>query len=568
MATAGPSVSKMSEECFDFICTSCDEENKTVEAVRYCVECSGYCCQPCTDMHKKFPTLRNHNLLDVSQGKQAGNQQPKLPEFPTERCGTHHGKVLDMFCEKHNVVGCSTCISKDHRSCPDSQIYSIPEMIDALFNLSNSKQTQSLLKDLMNSMSSISDSKDDQLTTLIKAMNEALKKITTFQKALETAVKKAAEMSKKELEDAYKKLEEEILHDKAEVQKTKDALQNTSAKLQKAELNRAQRFVCTKLAETQIKEADDQMSKRKLKDITDVHLSFKPNQSLRDYINGLHGIGEVVRRTKKRTDLYKVKGSKDINIKLTNDSTMCYSLGCCLTLDNHQLLLTDFKNQKLKRLDIKNMTVIDYLKLEGNPIGVCCIGTLEAVVACGSSNMIQFVSIDKKMSLTRQIKMSHHCQGIATKDDKLYITDNGSSLYMYDVTGNLLKTTSLHNAEKTLLKYSRHITFNESGKKMCIGSWNNDVVCFDDAGNFLSAYKDNDLSGTDGVCVDGRGNIFVVGKISHNVLQFNEDGKNIGVVLKQQDGLNHPRSVCFHQKLNVLFVSMDDSEVLKMYELE
>ncbi|KAL4224415.1 hypothetical protein ACF0H5_017867 [Mactra antiquata] len=427
MATGGRSVSKTSEECFDFICTSCDRENKTLEAVRYCVECSGYCCQLCTDMHKKFPALSNHNLLDVSQGKQAGNQQPRLPEFPTERCGTHHGKVLDMYCKKHNVVGCSTCISKDHRSCPDSQIYSIPEMINTLFNLSNSKQTQSILKDLMNSMSSISDSKDDQLATLIKARNEALKEITKFQKALETAVKKGAEISKKVLENTYKKLEEEILHDKAEVQKTKDALQNSSKILQKAEGNRAQRFVCTKLAETQMKEADDQMSKRILKNLEDVQLLFTPNQSLMNYINGLHGIGEVVGRTKKRTDLYKVKGSTDINIRLTDDSS----------------------------------------------------------------------------------------------------------------SGN-----------------------------MYVGDCRNGIVCFDDAGNYLSTYNDNDLSATDGVCVDGRGNILVVGCLSNNVVQFNEDGKKIGVVIKQQDGLQSQLSVCFHQKLNRLFVSMVGSDVLKIYELE
>ncbi|KAL4224337.1 hypothetical protein ACF0H5_017792 [Mactra antiquata] len=115
MASAGHSVSKMSEETFDFICTACDRENKTAEAVRYCVECSGYCCQPCTDMHKKFPTLNHHNLLDVSQGNQAGKQRTRLPEFPTERCDTHQGKLLDMYCGKHDVVGCHICLSKDHR---------------------------------------------------------------------------------------------------------------------------------------------------------------------------------------------------------------------------------------------------------------------------------------------------------------------------------------------------------------------------------------------------------------------------------------------------------------------
>ncbi|KAL4224338.1 hypothetical protein ACF0H5_017793 [Mactra antiquata] len=420
---------------------------------------------------------------------------------------------------------------------------------------------------MVGSITTHCDSNDVRLASLLEAKNAALQKVAKFQKALEAAVKKAVEMSKKEIEDLYKKLEEEILQDNADVKNTRDVLQSTSDKLKKAEANRAQRFVCTKLAEALMENADDQISKRKLKNLTDVQLSFTPNQSLMEYINGFHGIGEVVRSTEKRTDLYKVKGSKDINTRLTDDSQVCYLSGCCLTLDNNQLLLTDHNNKKLKRFDISTMMMVDNCKLDGSPYGVCCTSTDEAVVACGAVNMIQFVSIDKKMTPTRHIKMYHFCYGIATKDDKLYITDSGSSLYMYDMTGNLLKTISQDNTGNNLFSKSRHITFNESGN-MNVSDWNNGIVCFDDAGNYLSTFKDNDLINTDVVCVDGRGNIFVAGCNSHNVVQFNENGKKIGVVVKQQDGLQSPRSVCFHQKLNRLFVSMSKSDVLKMYELE
>ncbi|KAL4224341.1 interferon-beta production [Mactra antiquata] len=418
---------------------------------------------------------------------------------------------------------------------------------------------------MVGSITTHCDSNDVRLASLLEAKNAALQKVAKFQKALEAAVKKAVEMSKKEIEDLYKKLEEEILQDNADVKNTRDVLQSTSDKLKKAEANRAQRFVCTKLAEALMENADNQISKRKLKNLTDVQLSFTPNQSLMEYINGLHGIGEVVRSTEKRTGMYKVKGSKDINNRLTDDSQVCHSFGCCLTLDNNQLLLTDYNNKKLKRFDINTMMMVDNCKLDGSPSGVCCTSTDEAVVACW--NMIQFVSIDKKMTPTRHIKMSHYCYGIATKDDKLYITDSGSSLYMYDMTGNLLKTISQDNTGNKLFSISRYITFNKSGN-MYVSDWCNGIVCFDDAGNYLSTYNDNHLSGTDGVCVDGRGNILVVAYYSHNVVQFNENGKKIGVVIKKQDGLKYPCSVCFRQKLNRLFVSMYNSDVLKMYELE
>ncbi|KAL4230074.1 hypothetical protein ACF0H5_010459 [Mactra antiquata] len=436
MDTGRFSQSKMSEETFDFVCTACEQENKTLEAVRYCVECVGYCCQVCTDLHKRFPTLKNHNLLGVGHGKQASKQPPRLPEFPTERCSTHAGKVLDMYCEKDDVVGCGTCISRDHRLCPGSQIHSIPDMIGALFNLSNSKKVQSQLRELIVSMTTFDNSKDVQLSALNGAKDTILQKITKFQKALEAAVKKAAEMSKNELMNAYKKMEQEILVEKSDCKKTNDVLQHTNDKLNKIDANRAQHFVLTKLAERKIKETVKEMKEQKKKIKSAGELSFTPNQALMDYINGLQGIGMVGGTLQKRSDLYKIEGSEDINTKVHDDSNVCGS-------------------------------------------------------------------------------------AVNERGDRLYISD-----------------------------------------------FNKGIVCLDGDENYLSTYNDRDLNGAVNVCVDGKGNLFVVGYNSHNVVQFSEDGKEIGVVLNQQDGLKNPRTVCFDKKLNRLFVTMFKSNVVKMYELK
>ncbi|KAL4230075.1 hypothetical protein ACF0H5_010460 [Mactra antiquata] len=568
MDTGQFSQSQMSGETFDFVCTACEQENKTLEAVRYCVECVGYCCQVCTDLHKRFPALKNHNLLGVGQGKQANKQPPRLPEFPTERCSTHVGKVLDMYCEKDDVVGCSTCISKNHRLCPGSQIHSIPDLIGALFNLSNSKKVQSQLKELLVSMTTFGKSKDAKLSALNGAKDIMLQKITNFQKALEAAVKKAAEMSKNELMNAYKKMEQEILEDKSDCQKTNDILQNTSDKLNKAEGNRAQHFVLTKLAEINISETEKKMTEQKKRIKSAEELSFSPNQALMDYINGLQGIGMVVGELQRRSDLYNIGGSKDINIKVHDDSKLCSAAGCCITYNN-ELLVTDYSGSKLIRIDLQILNVIDFCKLDSIPFGVCCINKHEGAVACGfPRNMIQFVSLDKKMVPTRKIKMSHNCYGITTKDDKLYVTDYKSSLYVYDMTGRLLKTVSHDNTGNQLFYDNRYVTCNERGDRLYISDFNKGIVCLDGDENYLSAYNDKDLNGIDGVCVDGKGNLFVVGCRSHNVVQFSEDGKKIGVVINQQDGLKNPSAVCFDKKLNRLIVAMENSNAVKMYELK
>ncbi|KAL4223467.1 hypothetical protein ACF0H5_016938 [Mactra antiquata] len=461
----------MSEESFEYIYTPCDRENKTCEAVKHCVECNDYYCQSCTDSHKRFSPLIGHSLLDVGHGKQTGNQPTNSPEFPTERCSIHKGKIVDMFCEKHNTVGCYVCIAKDHKLCPESQIYSVPDMLDTLFKLSDIQQNRGLLKQTIASMTTLGDSADIRLEALNKAKKRALDQIAKFQRILETIFRNAADSSRQEVEKAYKKIENEILQNKRNVDDTIDALQNIGDKLNKATANRAQQFVCSKMSEKNIKEAKNEKLKQPTYDNTEMDISFHPNYKLKDYIQGLHGIGEVRAGEEKRCDLYKLKSSRDINIKISGDTNSCYSYGCCLT--DHQLIVTDHNNKKVKRFGTQSLTIIDNCTLDSFPYEICCASNKDEVaVAC------------KK-----------------------------------------------HTRSK---------------------------------GNNLSNTQFNCLNGEAGVCCDGKDNIIVACRSSNSIVQFHENGKNVGVIVKQKE----PISVYFHTSLNRIFVTIRDSDILRMYELE
>ncbi|KAL4218742.1 hypothetical protein ACF0H5_021330 [Mactra antiquata] len=561
MASSRFSKSLMSDETFDFVCTGCDKKNKTVQAVKYCVECKLYCCQSCTDMHGMFPLMADHSFLGVGQGKQHGNQKPSLPEFPTERCCIHSGKVQDMYCRKHDVVGCYVCMAKDHKSCPESQIYSVPDMVDTLYNLSDSQQTQSRLQEMMVCFSTLKKSKDAQFEGLKEAKEETINQIANYQSVLERVVRKVAESSKKKVVEAYKNLEADILQDKITIDSTNDILQKTDDKLKKAPGNRAQRFVCLKEAEKYIKVAGDEKLKQENNDNTDMEISFRPSNTLMDYIQGLHGIGDVL-VVKKKRNLYKLKGnSRDINIKVLDDKRTCSSAGCCLTSDN-QLLLTDYDNQKVKRIDTQTLTVVGYVTLDSSPQGICCINQHEVAVGCYSPH------IKNKMTATRKIDTSHDCFGIAMNDDSLYVADFNTSLYVYNMNGTLLRTITNDKDGNKLFSLIRHIVFIESGNKMFVCDHDNGLVCIDGEDNILFTIKDYDLESERGVCTDGRGNIFVVKWNPYNVVQYNEDGKKIGVVIKGEDGLDEPMSISFHRGQNRMFVTMYRSDILKMYELE
>ncbi|KAL4227972.1 hypothetical protein ACF0H5_013410 [Mactra antiquata] len=420
-------------------------------------------------------------------------------------------------------------------------------------------------------MATLSKSKDARLEKLNTARQEAMDQVAKFQTALEAIFRKAADTSRNEIEEGFNKLQNEIRQEKNDVDDTNQILQDADTKIKKAAANKAQRFVCSKIAEKNIKVAEDEEMKQVMIDNRDIGLSFIPNEPLMKYMQSLHGIGEVQIGKKKKQDLYKLISSRDINIKLHSDSSQFWSSGCCL-INDHQLLVTDRDNKKLKRVDVQTMKVIDHCSLDGEPKGLCCISEREVAVACGDPNKVQFVSIQDKMIPTRTFDTSHACYGIAVNDDKIYITSGhkkNPSIYVYDLTGTLLRTISKDAVGNCLFSGCSHITFNDSRDKMFLGDYfNSSLVCFDGNENYQSTITDSDLRCVDGVCTDGRGNIFVVSRYSNALVQYNEDGTKIGDILKDNDGLQQPSSVSFHQGLNRIFVTMLDSNVMKMYDLE
>jgi hypothetical protein len=105
----------LSEETFDVLCSMCKSKGKNVDGEKYCVDCKDYFCVKCIKIHSQVPVLVGHKVLDKSQVKSWSGASKGLPRAPTERCDRHLHKHIDMYCQNHDNVGCSTCMAVDHR---------------------------------------------------------------------------------------------------------------------------------------------------------------------------------------------------------------------------------------------------------------------------------------------------------------------------------------------------------------------------------------------------------------------------------------------------------------------
>ncbi|XP_053389352.1 E3 ubiquitin-protein ligase TRIM33-like, partial [Mercenaria mercenaria] len=110
------SVSKGSAEDFDHRCEPCLAIGQHIQSRGFCVDCQEYLCKNCFAYHKRTKASKHHQLLDKSNmgGHIVGN---KSLAMCTEKCVIHKKEIIKFFCTDHEFLGCTDCITLNHRTC-------------------------------------------------------------------------------------------------------------------------------------------------------------------------------------------------------------------------------------------------------------------------------------------------------------------------------------------------------------------------------------------------------------------------------------------------------------------
>ncbi|XP_060579378.1 uncharacterized protein LOC132736292 isoform X2 [Ruditapes philippinarum] len=453
-------------------------------------------------------------------------------------------------------------------SCTSIRV--ISEMIDTIYQQKEVKQSLQKLKTLEVSKETLKERNDKQMQELQKSRKEAIQEIRQHRKVLEHVLADMEKESIQEVDDEFTKKETALIKQKKDIEREEDYIQKAICDLQHAEGNKAQEFVCSKIAYKQIngsKDSPDLLNDEQ----ADVQLSYSINNDITSFLKQKKTFGSIAKyhyqQYAQRRSLYTVKAERKINVKVQGDEQTCLIYGSCLTEDNF-LLLTDYYNMKIKCVDTTKAVVVDQCCLPSCPWDVCCTSKNEAAVSLDNKT-IQFVSLFNPMKIVRQLKMNHDCFGIAFKDDKLFITDNGKSLFIHNTSGDLLQTVSKDNSGNELFDQSRLLTFSDRGDRVYVASFSNSLVSLNMQGKHIDTYKDKELSCIGGVCSDHRGNIFLCDYSSGNIKQISQENMSeIGTVVGSSHGLSNPLSICFNHQQSTLIVTLHNCDEIKLFDLK
>ncbi|XP_053387491.1 uncharacterized protein LOC128551108 [Mercenaria mercenaria] len=563
MATGGLHV-HTSDEIFDFTCSPCAEQNKNREAVRYCVECQDYYCQSCTDMHKMFPAMRGHKLLNRADFSSSSHQQ-NLPQVPTERCYNHKTKLIDMYCRDHDEVCCTSCVAENHRSCD-----SVTSITDVIKKSGASKETDVLIQELnrlINVCLEIKTKKDTDISEIDLAKERALEEMKKQRKELDILLDELENASKQKIENEHKKLWGESEEEKQKITEYESRLQKRVSALQASGSNEAQRFVSGKLGHKDLVDISKDAYTFTRENKTS--FAFHGDPKLVQFFSEMESLGEVKRHVKSCTipvqSLYRIKRTREQNINIPSDKRACDIWSCCFD-DNGNLLLTDYNNSSLKRVNLQTESVADNCSMPDRPRAVCCVNKEEAAVSLVNRS-IQFISLRDQMKIIRQVKLNNSCWGISCNEGSMYITDERKTLYMYNLSGKLIRVVNHDNKGNDIFHNNRHVTFDRYSGKVYVSDILNGLLSFNKEGTYISSFTDRILSSPQGACSDGGGNMFVCGWGSSNVIQIGTDGKLLGEVVGNSYGLDCIWSVCFDERQKRLVVTISNSDKIHIFDL-
>lgn len=483
------------------------------------------------------------------------------PDFPTLNCSQHPSKILDTYCKDHDEVICTLCIDLNHSSC--EIIHSITEEVCNLYNNKNCDEITQKINQTMKTFEEIKTEKERKLKKLKEAYDKEVESVKAFRQELQVLLDNIEQETLEEMKREFERIESGLTNDLLAANNQIDELNDISAQLTTSEGNKPQEFVSIKSAEKTTLKAET-VAQEQQREIEET-VSFTADQNITIFLQQIQTLGKVSSYkhliNNFKESLYERKQAREIYIKLDNDVSECNINHSCITDDGY-LLLTDYTNQKLKRLDLSTETIQDYIAFDASPCAVCMISRTEAAVTL-NNRTVQFVSLDTKMMATHTLTMTHYCYGIAHVDGKLFISDTENTVYIYDMNGQELQTITIDPSGNDIFQYNGHVTVSTDRGQVFVADYNKGVVILDIQGNYLSTLTDPILSGTWGVSTDGW-NLFACGIFSNNIVQIGQDYNFLGEI----SAVDCPYSVCFDPYNTRLVVITAQTDTITVIELE
>ncbi|XP_078584850.1 E3 ubiquitin-protein ligase TRIM56-like [Branchiostoma floridae x Branchiostoma japonicum] len=529
-------------------CTACDTGS---QSMYYCIDCTDYLCQVCTDAHDRMKVFQSHRVVTVEELR-SSEVADDLRSRETSKCPCHN-EVNKFYCTTCLSVVCLHCVVVNHKDHDYLEIQEAAEKerVRLSEKLSTVQRRVEQQEQWLEQAKPLKDSWPSQLERCTNDINlQAERMIQAVVKVKEEKIAQLHATSatrEKQLNEAIDAVEVELAASKSFVSFADKMLQYGSP----SELLSSVEDLQDLLKEVSIEKSTNQSTKA-LK-----NLRFdSPTNDLDEAIATLFGGVKQVRisipppcttkleskmaasRTHGKAQLIMATGTKGMG-----DLEFRCPLSLAISIDD-DIIVVDRDNSRLQVLK-KNGVFLGTVELDFQPQSVATLTNGELFVT-GDRHNIHV--IDKHGRQSRVIKVGGAIEedevtnGIAVDRQGQIIVSIAYQIFVLNMEGEVMRTFG----DKDRLNYVLWVTSNNNNMIVVSDELNHCVKVFDSTGRTLF------LCGSEGegggqlchpvnVVTDKEDNIIVADNKNNRVSLFGKDGAFVRQVLTAEaHGIREP----------------------------
>ena len=273
------------------------------------------------------------------------------------------------------------------------------------------------------------------------------------------------------------------------------------------------------------------------------------------------------------SDVYTVNFESEYNASIEEDvirKDLVY-FGSAF-LKNGSLLLTDFKNKKLKRIE-PTFDSLSALDVPGHPFAVCPINKITGAISLPNEQRIQLVSLENPMKLCSSFETEAKCRGLCHYDGELYASSGGgfsespAHIRVFSLEGELLQLIDPESRGERYLSSPVNLAISVDGETIYIADRNKGIIILNREGSVLDTVCKNSLKTPQDITLGDSGGLIACDHASSSVIYINKDGNKFGVVLKEDENVKNPLSVSYDICTKRLVVTCRNSNKFKIFSL-
>ncbi|XP_062582591.1 uncharacterized protein LOC134244334 [Saccostrea cucullata] len=151
------------------LCDACKRGNEEEEAKGYCLSCSEALCEICTKCHKTSRMSIDHKICDLTDIKAVS----EISNFKNKNCTTHKNRPVELYCNDHDHLCCTMCVSTDHRKC--DSVETIEQKAEKIRKSGAFEALYKEIEDIENQLCKTKEKQEKNITQI----EDATDKITT-----------------------------------------------------------------------------------------------------------------------------------------------------------------------------------------------------------------------------------------------------------------------------------------------------------------------------------------------------------------------------------------------------